>query len=93
MADVHIRIEVQDGPPSGLSKAVRDLQDRDGDFPSLLGGESWWHKPPDNARGVVARALSRQGLRGRLSVEPHRDGDDWDTPPPPRWTGFVPGAK
>ena len=89
MADVFVVIEVSQGPAWALTKAIKCLQEQDADFPGhTVGG--WWHKPPDNARGMIARCLSRHGLTGRLSVEPHQgDGAAWNEPPQLRWTGFT----
>lgn len=89
MADLHIRIEVSGGQSSSLSKALRQMREFDPDFPSFADGQSWWHKPPDNARALLARCLSRHGLTGRLTVVEHDGESAWDTPPDPVWTGFT----
>ena len=83
----YVEVEVQTSRrPSGMSKALKELQELDRDFPSTLPG--WWRNPPDNPRGFVARCLSRHGLTGRLSVAPWAEWSAWDEPPKPRWTGF-----
>lgn len=87
MPDVHVRIEIREG--TGINQAIRSMQRTDPDFPSLEGGQEWWHKPPDNARALLARRLSRYGLSGRLSVAVHQEGTEWDAKPPPVWSGFT----
>lgn len=89
MADVHVRIEITSGGQAALSKAVREMQERDRDFPSLTDGQTWWRKPPNNPRGALARCLSKHGLTGKLSVVEHVEGTEWDAIPPPQWTGFT----
>ena len=81
MSDLHVRIEAQGG---NLGKALADLHRRDPDF--AWPGLPWWHKPPDNARSVVARTLSRYGCSGRLSLVTYAAREPL---PPPRWTGFT----
>lgn len=88
MPDVHIRIEVDADSEGNLGKAIACLQKSDPDF--LWPIRPWWHKPPNNPRGFIARRLSWYGLRGRLSVEEHDGVSAWDAEPRPRWTGFVP---
>ena len=90
--DLHVRIEVFDDSVGNLGKALRAIQEADPDF--LWPDRPWWHKPgPNNPRGWLAGKLSTHGLRGRLSVEPHRAGDAWNAAPPPRWTGFSPRRR
>lgn len=89
MADLHVRIEVSAGHPSGLAKAIKKMQEVDPDFPPLTDRRTWWHKPPDNARAILARCLSRHGLTGRLSVVEHDGVSAWDASPEPIWTGFT----
>lgn len=91
MPDVHIRIEFDADSSGDRSKAFRELWERDPDF--LWPTAPWWHKPPNNPRGVLARCLTKHGCKGRLSVEPHVSGTPSDQPPPPRWTGFSPRSK
>lgn len=89
MSDAYIYIEVTSGPNSGLSKALLYLREcNPRHFPDQIPG--WWHKPPDDARALVARSLSCHGLTGRLSVvlyvhDLHKDLKTL----PPRWTGFT----
>jgi hypothetical protein len=87
MADVHVQIEVTSGE-NRLPKAIAAMREFDPDFPSWSAGERWWHKPPTNARAILARCLSRHGMSGRLSVVEHQDGTAWDAIPNPVWTGF-----
>lgn len=92
MPDVHVQILVDPDSGGNLGKAIAELREIDPDF--LWPSASWWHKPPDNARGLVAKTLSKHGCKGKLSVEPHAGGDHpWDEAPPPRWTGFSPRSK
>jgi hypothetical protein len=89
MPDLHIRIEVTSG--TNLAQAVAELRQRDNGFPDLCDsdGGTWWHKPPDRARALICRTLSRHGLMGRLSLAEHVAGTEWDAPPPPKWSGFT----
>lgn len=91
MPDVHVRIEIDPDNTGNQGKAIRELTDAYSDFywPSL----PWWHKPPPNARGRVARVLSKHGCKGRLSVEPHTEGTAWDAEPTPVWTSFTPRTR
>ncbi len=91
MGDAYVQIEITDGSQSRLSKALREMSANEPDFPSARNSinHGWWHKPPDNARAILARCLSRHELSGRLSVELHDGIAAWDVPPPPRWTGFT----
>jgi hypothetical protein len=92
LADVHVQIVVDPDSTGNLGKALAELKEHDPDF--LWPSAPWWHKPPDNARGVVARALSKHGCKGKLSVEPHAgEGHPWDAAPEPRWTGFSPSKS
>ena len=92
MADVHVQIVIDPTSTGNLGKAVANLKETDPDF--LWPEKPWWHKPPDNARVLIARVLSRHGLSGKLSVEEHAgEGHPWDGPPPPRWTGFSPSKR
>ena len=89
MADVFVKIEVAPGErtEARLAKALRALRALDGDF--LWPEKPWWHKPPDRARALVARVLSRHGLTGRLSLTRHVEGTAFDAEPPAHWTGFT----
>jgi hypothetical protein len=89
MADVHVQIEFDDSSQGNQGKALAELGQR---FPDLYlrGRGGWWRKPPDNARSLVARVLSKHGCRGRLSVQPHDGKAPWDSAPAPVWSGFVP---
>lgn len=91
MSDVHVRIDVTAGTTADLAKALREMRERDRDFPGDDPSAQWWHKPPDNARAVLARCLSRHGLSGRLSVVEHPDDGTtpWDAIPEPVWSGFT----
>lgn len=90
MPDVHIQIEL-DPAFGNPAKATRWLQERDRDF--LWPERPWWHKPPNNPRGVIARAFSRYGCKGRLSVMPAEEGAKWNDVPIPHWTGITPRMK
>jgi len=90
VADLYVKIEISSTSSQTqacLAKALRALRELDSDFgwPE----RPWWHKPPDRARALVARTLSRHGLTGRLSLEPHLEGTAFDAEPPARWTGFT----
>lgn len=92
MADAHVQIECTSGATWRLAHAIAEMHERDGDFPDWYAGHRWWHKPPDTARQMLARCLSRHGLSGRLSVVvyDHRLHEGLpDNVPPPLWSGFT----
>ena len=93
MSSVYVRIEVDlMGSPGNLGKAIAWLRAQDRDF--LWPDDPWWYKPScKNPRGRIARCLSRFGLRGRLSVEPHDGKSEAGVPPTPRWSGFTPSER
>lgn len=110
-------VEIQGvGPVDVFRRAVRKLQAQDFDFPDLQAtylsagrwewaAAGWWYKSRPEDRGVVARALSREKLYGRLSVEALPIGVQcWASQPDgtltytgvtprPRWTGFQPTRR
>jgi hypothetical protein len=88
MPDMHVQIWISPGSTGDLSTALSEMHCRDSDF--LWSSITWWHKAPNNARALLARCLSRHGLQGKLSVEPHPDEAPWDCMPTARWTGFSP---
>ena len=96
MGDVHIQIDIRAGNRGALSKVVAHMQTLDRDFPAMSDSRTWWHKPPDNARAMLARSLSYHGLTGRLSVvgSPPYDGTNpYTAIPEPVWSGFTAKKK
>lgn len=97
MPDAYVIILLEPGDQGAqarYAKAIRAMRARFDGFPDVFAGSAlqWWMNAPEKrARSLLARCLSKYGLRGQVSVVPHPGGDHpWDKPPVPRFTGFMP---